>query len=102
MKLFNVALSAALIFAPAALLAQAPQASTPVTGKTIQERKVEQQHRIAQGVQSGQLTAGETARIEHQEAGTHAFRAYGISIKAAMVSTPSQRFFSRRFSFAAC
>ena len=69
MKHFNVALSAALILAPAVLRAQAPQASTPVTGKTIQERKADQQHRIAQGVQSGQLTAGETARVEHQEAG---------------------------------
>ena len=69
MKLFNVALSAALILAPAALLAQAPQTTTPVTSKTIQERKTDQQDRIAQGVKSGQLTAGETSRLEHQEAG---------------------------------
>ena len=69
MKLFNVALSAALILAPAALLAQAPQTTDPVTGKTIQERKTDQQDRIAQGVKSGQLTAGETAHLEHQEAG---------------------------------
>ena len=69
MKLFNVALSAALILAPAALLAQAPQTTDPVTGKTIQERKTDQQDRIAQGVKSGQLTAGETSHLEHQEAG---------------------------------
>ena len=69
MKLFNVALSAALILAPAAFLAQAPQTTTPVTGKTIQERKTDQQDRIAQGVKSGQLTAGETGKLEHQEAG---------------------------------
>ena len=35
----------------------------------INQRKVDQQDRIANGVKSGQLTAGETARLEHQEAG---------------------------------
>ncbi len=35
----------------------------------IAKRKVRQQARIAQGVRSGQLTAGETARIERHEAG---------------------------------
>ena len=35
----------------------------------IQERKENQQDRIAQGVKSGQLTAGETARLETKEAG---------------------------------
>ncbi|HXY39520.1 MAG TPA: hypothetical protein VEQ10_07620 [Vicinamibacteria bacterium] len=34
----------------------------------IQERKENQQDRIAQGVKSGQLTAGETARLEGKEA----------------------------------
>jgi hypothetical protein len=38
-------------------------------GQEIQERKENQQDRIAQGVQSGQLTAGETAQLEHREAG---------------------------------
>jgi hypothetical protein len=37
-------------------------------GQEIQERKENQQDRIAQGVQSGQLTAGETARLENKEA----------------------------------
>ena len=72
MKLFNVALSAALLLAPAAIFAQATQTTTPttpVTGKSIQERKTDQQDRIAQGVKSGQLTAGETGKLEHQEAG---------------------------------
>ena len=32
------------------------------------ERKERQQGRIAQGVKSGQLTAGETAKLEHKEA----------------------------------
>lgn len=34
----------------------------------IQQRKENQQQRIAQGVGSGQLTAGETANLEHKEA----------------------------------
>ena len=38
-------------------------------GGEIQERKENQQDRIAQGVKSGQLTAGETARLETKEAG---------------------------------
>ncbi len=35
----------------------------------IHRRQENQQHRIAQGVASGQLTAGETARLERREAG---------------------------------
>lgn len=34
----------------------------------IKERKENQQDRIGQGVESGQLTAGEAARLERQEA----------------------------------
>ncbi len=34
----------------------------------IVNRQINQQERIAQGVRSGSLTAGETARIEHREA----------------------------------
>jgi hypothetical protein len=59
MKLAIFAFSAALAFTPAALFAQ----------NTIQDRKVDQQDRIGQGVRSGQLTAGETGRLKHQEAG---------------------------------
>lgn len=73
MKLFNVVFSATLILAPAALFAQTaapiPAPKPPVTGQSIQERKTDQQDRIAQGVKSGQLTAGETGKLEHQEAG---------------------------------
>ena len=35
---------------------------------TIHQRKENQQDRIAQGVKSGQLTAGETSRLEGREA----------------------------------
>jgi hypothetical protein len=36
----------------------------PVTGESIQDRKENQQDRIANGVKSGKLTAGETANLE--------------------------------------
>jgi hypothetical protein len=36
--------------------------------QTIQDRKVDQQDRIAQGVRSGQLTAHETRNLEGREA----------------------------------
>lgn len=39
----------------------------PVTGESIQDRKENQQDRIANGVKSGQLTAGETANVEKKE-----------------------------------
>jgi hypothetical protein len=39
-----------------------------LTAQEIQKRKENQQDRIAQGVKSGQLTAGETARLERNQA----------------------------------
>lgn len=39
-----------------------------VTSQTIQQRKENQQGRIAQGVKSGQLTPHETANVERREA----------------------------------
>jgi hypothetical protein len=38
---------------------------------TIAQRKENQQDRIAQGVKSGQLTPGETAKLEKQQQGIH-------------------------------
>lgn len=46
-------------------------ATTPAKPPTIQQRKDNQQDRIAQGVQSGQLTAGETKNLETKEAGVN-------------------------------
>lgn len=75
MNLTKLALAASLVFAPVALLAQTttppttPPSTTPTKPATIGQRKVDQQQRIAQGVKSGQLTAGETSHLEHQEAG---------------------------------
>jgi len=61
MKFARLALAATLAVTPAVLLAQPPH--------TISQRKENQQDRISQGVKSGQLTAGETVRLEHQERG---------------------------------
>ena len=74
MNVKSLTLAAALVLTPAALFAQAtPPAPAPAPvathPATIGQRKENQQDRIAQGVKSGQLTAGETTRLEHQEAG---------------------------------
>lgn len=66
-----------LILSSAALLALcvpaafAQQSSTPTTNdpQSIGQRKDNQQDRIAQGINSGQLTAGETKNLETKEAG---------------------------------
>ena len=62
--LFAGALAA---FAAPAFSQTAAPASTPAP--TIQERKENQQDRIGNGVQSGQLTAGETKNLETKESG---------------------------------
>lgn len=41
---------------------------TGLSAQEIKARQENQQDRIAQGVKSGQLTAGETANLEHKEA----------------------------------
>jgi hypothetical protein len=42
-----------------------------VSAQTVNQRRENQQDRIAQGVQSGSLTAGETANLEQKEAGSN-------------------------------
>jgi hypothetical protein len=72
MNLTKLALIASLALAPAAILAQTTTPTTPTAGQhdyNINQRKENQQDRIGQGVKSGQLTPGETSRLEHQEAG---------------------------------
>lgn len=77
MKLTFAVLVASLVLAPS-LLAQSTPTPTPKPA-TIGQRQENQQDRIAQGVKSGQLTAGETSHLEHQEAAIqtekHAMRA---------------------------
>src|SRR5580700_2237054 len=55
----------AAMFLPAAAQTSNPPANPPAT---IAQRKENQQDRIANGVASGQLTAGETANLETKEA----------------------------------
>src|SRR5260221_13385963 len=63
-------LSAMILMAGTVAFAQDP-AATPADPKPTTEvgqRKENQQDRIAQGVKSGQLTAGETTKLETKEA----------------------------------
>lgn len=56
-----------LSFIATALLAFSSTLGMAQTSATIAQRKVNQQDRIAQGIRSGQLTAGETRRLEGRE-----------------------------------
>jgi hypothetical protein len=59
--------------APAQTSSTAPttqsSTTTPASKPTVGQRKTDQQDRIANGVQSGQLTAGETKNLETKEQG---------------------------------
>src|SRR5579883_1819663 len=68
--------NATVIFAAAAALAlalgltaNAQDSSSTTTSKPATLAQRRQQHRIANGINSGQLTAGETQRLERREAG---------------------------------
>jgi hypothetical protein len=63
MRFSTIAIGSASLFLIAAAVAQ----TAPPPG-TVGQRKANQQERIAQGVKSGQLTAHETANLEHKEA----------------------------------
>jgi hypothetical protein len=69
-KFFRLSmLPAAVLLLGTVAAAQDPaSSSTPSQPPTIQQRKENQQDRIANGVQSGQLTAGETSNLESKEA----------------------------------
>ena len=64
MKIRTLALGTASLVLTFAAMAQT---TAPPPG-TAGQRKANQQARIAQGVKSGQLTAHETANLEHREA----------------------------------
>jgi hypothetical protein len=71
MKAMRFVLGTAILTAmvmPAAF-AQSTSTSTTTPPPTVQDRKTDQQDRIANGVQDGQLTAGETKNLENKEAG---------------------------------
>jgi hypothetical protein len=61
-------LSSTLAVLALPVVAQNTNSDAPVTGKSIQQRKENQQDRIGQGVQSGQLTAREAGKLEKKEA----------------------------------
>ena len=65
-------LALATLFASAPLFAQETQTTQPATTQpkegSVNDRREDQQQRIANGVQSGQLTAGETKNLESREA----------------------------------
>jgi hypothetical protein len=61
--------AALLAFSVPAAFAQSTTSITDPKPGEIQQRKENQQDRIAQGVQSGQLTAGETKNLETKDAG---------------------------------
>ena len=65
-------LALATLFASAPLFAQQTDSTQPTTTQpkegSVNDRRQDQQDRIANGVKSGQLTAGETKNIEGREA----------------------------------
>ena len=65
-------LALATLFATAPIFAQEAQPTQPTTTQpkegSVNDRRQDQQDRIANGVQSGQLTAGETKNLESREA----------------------------------
>jgi len=73
MKTTKLILNSAVLIAlvvPAAFAQQSGSSSTgsSTTQPAVQHRKNNQQDRIANGIQSGQLTAGETKKLETKEA----------------------------------
>lgn len=76
MRITKIILQSAALIALAMPAAYAQQ----VTGASINDRKENQQDRIAQGVKSGQLTAGETANLETRE---HALNSEEHGMRAA-------------------
>jgi predicted transglutaminase-like cysteine proteinase len=67
-NLKNAFLSVALAMLAIPVVAQSAPVSDPAPRSEVGKRRENQQDRIAQGVKSGQLTAGETARLEKNQA----------------------------------
>ncbi len=69
-QLKNALLRAALVMFAMPVVAQSTPAAAPdpAPKSEVGKRQENQQDRIAQGVKSGQLTAGETARLERNQA----------------------------------
>jgi hypothetical protein len=69
MKNVFLAVSLAALALPAMGQTSNPGTQSAAQPPTINQRKENQQDRIANGVQSGELTAGETHNLENKEAG---------------------------------
>ena len=67
MRITKIILQSAALIATVMPAAFAQQAAPNVDPPTINQRKENQQDRIANGVQSGQLTARETSNLENKE-----------------------------------
>lgn len=67
LTLLSAALAVCALPAVAQSTDNSAPANGPVTGKSIQERKDNQQDRIANGVASGELNAKETSNLEKKE-----------------------------------
>ncbi|MGA8143240.1 MAG: hypothetical protein WB987_05055 [Candidatus Acidiferrales bacterium] len=67
MKITKLILGGAALMVLSVPAAFAQSSATDPNPQTIHQRKENQQDRIAQGVKSGQLTPGETAKLERQE-----------------------------------
>lgn len=65
-RIFTFATTA--LFAAGMLLVQPVQTSAQSKEGSVNDRRQDQQQRIANGVQSGQMTAGESKRVEAREA----------------------------------
>jgi hypothetical protein len=66
-KKLAVTLASFALFVPAVVAQTATTTTPPVKKPNIEQRKDNQQQRIANGVQNGSLTAGEAGRIEQRE-----------------------------------
>jgi hypothetical protein len=70
--MFLAVVAVAMTFTLSAGAQSTNTTDTDAKDPTIAQRKENQQDRIAQGVNSGQLTAGETANLEHKEGALNA------------------------------
>lgn len=66
--LLTLAAAALMASAPAFAQQTQPNQPAPSPNNTVNDRRENQQDRVANGVQSGQLTAGETKNLEGREA----------------------------------
>jgi len=68
LNLFTLAVAALIASGPAFAQQSQPQIQPNQPASTIGQRERNQQDRVANGIDSGQMTAGETKRVESREA----------------------------------